>query len=110
MTPQGPPGAASVSENSIFIAIVQAKKTSYSIRDEPSLWKSSDMREVDLCGTWRRLADKRGELKEVHIPTYDDSGWPQVNVPDNFGLDGELQRFEDDVLRENGRLPIFPGH
>nr|MDO8099211.1 glycoside hydrolase family 2 TIM barrel-domain containing protein [Candidatus Njordarchaeota archaeon] len=95
VTSSGPPGAAQVSENSIYRFISLAKQLiSATIRDENVGFKESATREVNLCGLWRRLAYRDNLLGEkLADPSFDDSTWPQVKVPDNYGLDGELQRY-----------------
>lgn len=94
ITPIGPPGTAPVSENSIFRFISSAKQvTSAASKDETIRFNNSVAWEVNLCGIWRRLADREGYLKEKPADSsFNDSNWPQVKVPDNYGLDGELQR------------------
>ncbi|WXG44684.1 MAG: glycoside hydrolase family 2 TIM barrel-domain containing protein [Promethearchaeati archaeon SRVP18_Atabeyarchaeia-1] len=93
VTHSGPPGAAPVSENSVFRAVSSAGNTrSASITEKQSFYKMSALREVDLSGLWRRLAERGESMDKSFNPSLDDSSWPQVKVPDNFGLDGELQR------------------
>lgn len=93
ITSRGPPGPAPVSENSIFRFINQAKPpVSVSQSDEIVSFRDSALKTVDLCGLWRRLAERGSHSEKLVDPSFDDSSWPQVKVPDNFGLDGELQR------------------
>jgi beta-mannosidase len=93
ITSLGPPGAAPVSENSIFRFISLANPVvASSVSDKPARFKDSAFRVVELSGLWRRLAE-RGNISEKPVEiSFNDVGWPQVNVPDNYGLDGELQR------------------
>ena len=101
------PRAAPVSEHSLFSPVSEAVSLSEVSVVEPASWEKSDCRIVSLNGVWRRLAD-RGDLGDSPADSdYDDFDWPRVKVPDNFGLDGELQRFYDPVwyrrvIRVNG--------
>ena len=98
VTNSGPPGAAPVSENSIFSPLSSAKHAySVTISEKTLEWKTRCLREVELGGLWRRLADREQSLEKPFDVSFDDSGWPQVKVPDNYGLDGELQRYYGSV-------------
>ncbi|MGQ9721980.1 MAG: glycoside hydrolase family 2 protein [Candidatus Jordarchaeum sp.] len=91
--PQGIP----VTEHSVFTPVSEAVSITNIKIMEPVDYGDSNYQLIDLGGVWRRLAD-RGDLgNSPSKPDFDDFDWPQVKVPNNFGLDGELQRFYDPV-------------
>nr|MDO8083097.1 glycoside hydrolase family 2 TIM barrel-domain containing protein [Candidatus Freyarchaeota archaeon] len=102
------PRAATVSEHSLFTPVSEAVSVTEVEVTEPVNYGESNYLLVNLNGVWRRLAD-RGDLRDTpSYPDFDDFGWPRVKVPDNFGLDGELQRFYDPVwYRRVARVKKF---
>ncbi len=91
------PRAATVTKHSLFTPVSEAVAVAEIKVTEPVDYQESNYQLIDLNGVWRRLAD-RGDLEESPSEfDFDDFDWPRVKVPDNFGLDGELQRFYDPV-------------
>ncbi|MHA1300476.1 MAG: glycoside hydrolase family 2 protein [Candidatus Helarchaeota archaeon] len=91
------PGVKEVSKHSIFESVVTAKKVSITKVVDIQSYDSKKCKRISLNGVWKRMAD-RGSLEEKPKNiSFNDFDWPDVMVPDNYGLDGELQRFYDPV-------------
>lgn len=86
------PKASVCTKHSIFSLIALAKPVkeikSVSIQD----FDKNDFEIISLNGQWKRKADF-GELSNnPSQKLYDDFNWNDIFVPNNYGLEGELQR------------------
>ncbi|MHA1267252.1 MAG: glycoside hydrolase family 2 protein [Candidatus Helarchaeota archaeon] len=91
------PGASPCPDHSLFAFISRASIISEielcaSIEPEDSLYER-----INLDGQWKRKADFGGLSKEIPSKHYDDFEWNDIFVPNNYGLEGALQRHYDPV-------------
>jgi beta-mannosidase len=92
-----PEKAVSITKHSIFDSIITANQISEFKEVNPTEYELNISKIISLNGLWRRKADFGGLYNYPHEPDFDDFNWPQVMVPDNYGLDGELQRHYNPV-------------
>ncbi|MHA1378387.1 MAG: glycosyl hydrolase 2 galactose-binding domain-containing protein [Candidatus Helarchaeota archaeon] len=91
------PGVKEVSKHSLFESVVNAKIVSSIKVVDVQSYDLKKCKRISLNGVWKRMAD-RGSLEEKPKNiNYDDFVWSDVMIPDNYGVDGQLQRFYDPV-------------
>lgn len=91
------PSVKEISDHSIFESIIKAKQVKKIKIINIQNYESKKSQKISLNGAWKRKADM-GEFEEnPEKVTFNDFNWSDVMVPDNFGLDGELQRHYDAV-------------
>lgn len=99
------PGSAEVMPHSVFQAVASARDARLihvdtdrdSVRPAGLLW-------VPLDGRWKRAPLEEG-VDGAH-PLLDDTGWPEIDVPDCYGADPALSRYFGPVwYRRKLRIP-----
>ncbi|MBD3229707.1 MAG: hypothetical protein GF329_16115 [Candidatus Lokiarchaeota archaeon] len=87
-----PSPVKSITKYSIFENVISAIQCEEFKQVNLNRYDESIFKIISLDGLWRRKADFGNLYNYPYDKDYDDFNWPQVMVPDNFGLDGELQR------------------
>ncbi|MHA1269457.1 MAG: glycoside hydrolase family 2 protein [Candidatus Helarchaeota archaeon] len=87
-----PKAADSITEFSIFKPVISAVQCKEFKEVDLNKYEKSNSNLISLNGQWRRKADFGNLYNHPHEPEFNDFDWPQIMVPDNFGLEGELQR------------------
>jgi beta-mannosidase len=100
------PGAAPVSLHSRFTAVAQAVEAEAAPAEPAPVPVTSDVRRIDLAGEWRRQAFSNDPAQPPVGREFDDGSWPQVRVPDNYGLDTRLSTHFGPVFYRRRLTPL----
>ncbi len=91
------PQASSCPDHSLFSLISEAQLIKNPKIVSPHEFKESQYEIITLNGQWKRMADLGNISDDVISKEFDDFGWNDVFVPNNYGLEGALQRHYDPV-------------
>jgi len=82
-------GVFRVMPNSLFEPVAKAKEVSVAPTADAAVPAASRHEEFSLNGLWRYRpdAEERGEAEAWFGPSFDDSGWKTMAVPNNFSID-----------------------
>jgi len=86
------PGSSACSQHSLY-SLIEAPNQIEQIKIVPPLeYETSLFQKISLIGQWKRKADLGNVDSTVTQTDFDDFNWSNVWVPNNYGLEGELQR------------------
>jgi len=91
------PQASLCTEHSLFSLISNTQLITTIQIVHPLEPKASYYEIINLNGQWKRKADFGNVSREVISKTFDDFDWNDIFVPNNYGLEGSLQRHYDPV-------------
>ncbi len=86
------PQASQCPNHSIFSLITRAKQVEGLKFISPIEFSENQFKLISLIGTWKRKADFSNVHEKVISKEFDDFEWSNVAIPNNYGLEGELQR------------------
>jgi len=86
------PGASSCSQHSLYALIENPNQVEQIEIVSPVECETSLSQHISLNGQWKRKADFGNIEGNVIQKDFDDFNWNDIKVPNNYGLEGELQR------------------
>jgi len=86
------PGTSSCSEHSLYSLIEAPYQVEQIKIVSPVEYQTSLFQNISLNGQWKRKADYGNVDANITQKEFDDFNWSDVQVPNNYGLEGELQR------------------
>ena len=91
-TDQRIPGVRPCSKNSLYSQISLAKQVKNIEFNASANIKEIHSKVISLNGLWKRKADLNNVNENVTSKAFNDFEWSDISVPNNYGLEGELQR------------------
>ncbi len=82
------PGAAPVSEHSVFGAVTLATRAEAVVLATLAKSPTTERRRISLVGRWERHVAR--EVATLDAPPPAGAEWHEVSVPDNYGLEADL--------------------
>ena len=87
------PEASPCTEHSLYSPISTAKQVETLQPVDSAGFETIHSEVISLNGQWKRKADLGTISADITSKTYDDFNWSRVKIPNNYGLEGELQRY-----------------